>query len=155
MSPRCHPLVTDHSMTSRVPLLLLTITMTGSLMSGLLTALTPGPGAVMTLFWHWSDSAQSIYLIQLSSLEMRDTELCSTQADTETWSCLLLAGWCLCVYWCTAQYTTVHSPPADVSTNTDHRPLGRPGHHRPARSRRPGCPGGPRSVLSCARSPGR
>lgn len=71
----------------------------------------------LLLFRLSSDSAHGIYLIQLSSLKMdRDSELCSTEADTETWSCLLLACWCLCVYWCTAQYSTVHSPPADGST---------------------------------------
>ncbi len=88
----------------------------------------------LLLFRLWSDSAHGIYLIQLSSLKMdRDTELCSTEADTETWSCLLLACWCLCVYWCTAQYSTVHSPPADVSTRLTliTGPL-------PARARRPG-----------------
>ena len=109
----------------------------------------------LLLFRLRSDSAHGIYLIQLSSLKMdRDTELCSTEADTETWSCLLLACWCLCVYWCTAQYSTVHSPPADVSTRLTliTGPL-------PARARRPG-PGsvaasfGPRTLALASAASG-
>ena len=92
----------------------------------------------LLLFRLGSDSGHGIYLIQLSSLKMdRDSELCSTEADTETWSCLLLACWCLCVYWCTAQYSTVHSPPADGSTALITGPLP-PEPRCPARAGLPG-----------------